>query len=430
MSMLVDREQSKDPARPFQFLFLSEILGRPVIAADGARIGRLSDVIVVGGEPYPRVDAILVRARDGETLLVPAAGIEAIERTRVRLTAHAQPLPDAGTATPERIRLVAEILDRQIVDVEGAKVVRVNDLHFLEANGALRLAHVDVGFRGLVRRMGWERTIDGVVRGLRPAARYLGADQLLPWKLVQPLDLSPGKIRLDVAQRLLATMHPADLAEVLEDLDRPQRTQLFSRMDLETAADALEEASPEVANQLLEEMPAEKAADIVEEMDADEAADVLGDLQPETREEVLEAMEAPEAQELERLLEHPTRSAGGLMNPNVMKLEPGITVAGALSAIRREAHEGTRIEEVYVVNGGTLGGMCALRDLVLAEPHKTLAEIAHEVPATVGVDATLADVAEIASKYTLTAVPVLDETGLLIGAVTVDDILTNVLHVD
>jgi Mg/Co/Ni transporter MgtE len=276
--------------------------------------------------------------------------------------------------------------------------------------------------------MGWERPVDGLVRTLRPAAPYLRSDHLLSWKLVQPLDRSPGRVRLEVAQRALAQLHPADLAEILEELDRDQRAALLQRLDVETAADALEEAPPEMTAQLLEEVSPEKAADILEEMAPDEAADVLGELPAEARRELLEAMERPEAREVQQLLGYSRDSAGGLMTPDRVQLAPSATVADALAEVRRRADELPLVYEIFLTDpGGVLKGVCTLRDLVLSDPTSPLERIGREAPATVEPDASVREVADAASKYNLLSVPVVDKVGVLLGMVTVDDILAEVL---
>jgi CBS domain-containing protein/sporulation protein YlmC with PRC-barrel domain len=411
-----------------RFLFFSSLLGQPVSVGDGEPIGRLADLVTGTGEAYPPVESVVVKARGGQRLQVPWSAVEAIEPRGLRLKPGARPEPEPEAAPPDRLRLAQEILDRQIVDVEGAKLVRVNDLHFLDVKGRLRIAHVDVGFRGLVRRLGWERLVDGAVGAIRPTAQYLSSDHLLSWKLVQPLDSAPGKVRLEVAQRALAQLHPADLAEILEELDRDQRAVLLERLDVETAADALEEAPPEVTAQLLEQVAPEKAADILEEMAPDEAADVLGELPSEARQELLEAMERPEAHEVQRLLGYPPDSAGGLMTPDRVQLPVAASVQDALAEVRRRADELPVVYEIFLTDdAGVLKGLCTLRDLVIAEPASPLQRIAREPPATVEPDASLRDVAGAASKYNLLSVPVVDKLGVLLGMVTVDDILAEVL---
>jgi magnesium transporter len=410
-----------------RFVFFSSLLGQAVVAASGERLGTVSDLVVATGEPYPPVESLVVKGRGGR-VLYPWSAVDRQFGGRLTLRADA-----TGTAPPEkppadRIPLAEEILDRQIVDVHDAKLVRVNDLHFLEVKGQLRVAHVDVGFRGLIRRMGWEPLVDRTVAALRPSAPYLSSDRFVSWKLVQPLDRSPGKLRLEVAQRLLATLHPADLAEILEDLDRDQRTVLLQRLDVETAADALEEVKPELSAQLLEEVSAAHAADILEEMQPDEAADVLSELRGEAREEMLAAMERPEAKEVQELLAYPPDSAGGLMTPDRLQLSPTQTVADAIAELRRRADELPFVYELFVADEkGRLVGVCTLRDLVLNEPATALGKLMREPPATVLLEARLRDVAAEAAKYRAMSVPVLNEAGLLQGMVTVDDLLTEVI---
>jgi CBS domain-containing protein/sporulation protein YlmC with PRC-barrel domain len=421
-------ETAADP-RPSdpRFVFFSDLLGRPVLASDGRRLGKLTDLVAATGEAYPPVESLVVGSGK-ERVQLPWSAVERMSGGTLVIRADAQGAAPPATPLPDRIPLADEILDRQIVDVHDAKLVRVNDLHFLEVNRQLRIAHVDVGFRGLVRRMGWERAVDRVVSLVRPRAPYLASDQLVSWKLVQPLDSSAGKVRLEVAQRLLAEIHPADLAEIMEELDRDQRQVLLERLDVETAADALEEASPELAAQLLEEVPPERAADILEEMAPDEAADVLSELPGETRAELVEAMERPEAAEVQELLAYPRDSAGGLMTPDRIQLTPEQTVADAFAEVRRRAEEVPLVYEIFVVDlAGVLKGIVTLKDLILAEPGAALSALLREAPATVQADDRLRDVALAATKYNMISVPVVDELGVLRGMVTVDDILAEVV---
>jgi magnesium transporter len=416
-----------DTAADPRFRFLSSIIGRPVRGSDGARLGTLADLVVATGEPYPPVESLVLKGKAGRRQY-PWSSVERFGDRGLTLKAGAVASTPPEQPLADRIPLVEEILDKQIVDVHDAKLVRVNDLHFLELKGQLRIAHVDVGLRGLIRRMGWEPLVDRTLKLVRPGAPYLTSDHLVSWKLVQPLDQSAGKVRLEVAQRLLATLHPADLAEIMEDLGRDQRTVLLGRLDVETAADALEEASSELAAQLLEEVPPEKAADILEEMAPDEAADVLSGLPGDTRDEVLAAMERPEAREVEALLAYPQDSAGGLMTPDRIQLAPERTIADAVGELRRRAEELPLVYEIFVADpDGRLLGICTLRDLVLHEPATRLGTIMREPPVTLGVHDRLREVAAAAAKYNLVSVPVINEAGVLQGMVTVDDILGEVL---
>jgi len=418
------REVFGDP----RFLFFSDLLGGAVVDAAGRRLGRLVDLVAATGEPYPPVESLVVRGRGGR-LLLPWGAVERLEPRRLVLRPGATGAPPPALHAPDRIPLAEEILDRQIVDVHDAKVVRVNDLHFLEAKGQLRVAHVDVGLRGLVRRLGWERPVDRVVRLVDRHARYLGADRFVSWKLVQPLDRAPGRVRLEVAQRVLATLHPADLAEIMEELDREARTRLFQRLDVETAAEALQEAPPELTAGLLGVVPPERAADILEEMAPDGAADALAGLPGETRAEVLAAMERPEARAVEQLLAYPGDSVGGLMTPDRIELRRGQTVAEAVAELRRRDQELPFIYELWVVDEGRrLEGVVTLRDLLLHDPGEPVGGFMRQPPATVRAEERLSDVAAAAAKYDLASVPVVDGEGVLHGMVTVDDILGAVVH--
>ncbi len=417
------RETFGDP----RFLFLSDLLGRPVAGAGGAALGRLVDLVVATGENYPPVESLVLKGPSGR-VQYPWTAVERLDARGLALKADAAGAPPPERPPADRIPLAEEILDKQIVDVHDAKLVRVNDLHFLEVKGQLRVAHVDVGFRGLVRRMGWQAWVDGAVQLVAREARYLRSDQLVSWKLVQPLDRSPGRVRLEVAQRLLATLHPADLAEIMEDLDRDQRAVLLQRLDVETAAEALEEAPPELAAQLLEEVAPEKAADILEEMAPDEAADVLHDLPGDTRAEVLAAMERPEAREVQALMAYPPDSAGGLMTPDRLQVFPDQTLAEAILELRKRAEELPFVYELYVVDGaGKLVGLLTLRDLLLHDAATPVKDVMREPPATVLTGDGLKEVAGAASKYNLMTVPVVDQAGALHGMVTVDDILAEVI---
>ena len=414
------------PSGKFRFLFFTDLVGKRVVSSDGESLGRLSDLVAVSGEPYPPVESLLVRS--GRTLKqVPWSSVASVNGN-IELVPGATVGPAPSVPVADRLHLGQEILDRQIVDIEGAKLVRVNDLHFLETKGQMRIAHVDVGLRGLVRRMGWQRPVDGVVSLLRPRARYLNADNFLSWKLVQPIESAPGRVRIEATKKALASLHPADLAEIMEDLDRHQREVLFQRLDVETAADALEETSTELATELLEAVPPEKAADILEEMAPDEAADALSELPGHTREELLQAMEKPEAAEVAELLEYHPRSAGGLMTPYLVELSPSATVAEAFAEVRRRAEELPLLYEIFLVEGGLLQGMVTLKDLIVAaDPSLPLSSLLREIPASVGADADVRDVARAASKYNLLSVPVVDRAGSLMGMVTVDDILAEVV---
>ena len=403
------------------FVFLSELLGKPAVAASGERLGSVVDFLADASEPaYPKVTALRVRVSlaRGDVRRVEWSDVAACEprATQLKRGAEAlQPLKLLGNEIP----LAQDVLDRQIVDTDDAKVERVNDLHLLRARGDLRVAHVDVGFRGLVRRMGWQRVFDRV---------FDLKDQFVPWKHVQPLAAGTSRVRLDLARRAMAEVHPSDLAEILEDLDRRERAVLFRDLPLEFAADALEESEPELQRELLRMVEPAKAADIVEEMQPDAAADLLSELPPDESKEILAAMEAPEAREVQQLLTYDENSAGGMMNTEYLRLAPAMTAQQALQTVREQAREVAQVHDCFVVQRDLrLLGVLSLRDLLIATPEAPVDAIMHEHPAPLEPEDSASKVAELASKYNLFSLPVVSQ-GKLVGIVTVDDVLEKVLH--
>jgi flagellar motility protein MotE (MotC chaperone) len=416
------------PPTEGNFLYLSDLLGLPVRDPSNRRLGTLVDLLADASGAYPRVVALRVRIRlRGEVLRVEWADVAAWNARSLRLRRGAEAFGLLQLLSSE-IPLAQDVLDRQIVDTDGAKVERVNDLHLLRARGELRVAHVDVGFRGLVRRMGWQEMVDGLVRRIRPGSPYLTREKLVSWKYVQPLSAGSPRVRLDVARSAVAEMHPADLAEILEDLDRRERAVLFRGLSLEAAAGALEEAEPELQRELLETLEPAKAADVLEEMEADDAADLLADLPKEASAELLAEMEPSEAREVEQLLAYGEDTAGGLMNPEFLRLESQITAQQSLERIRSQAETVPHLHDAFVLGSdGKLAGVLSLRDIIVAKPETPVLGLMHEHPAPLNPDDPVKYVAEQAAKYNLFSLPVLDADGDA-GVVTVDDVLEKVLH--
>lgn len=420
------RASGTAPSEEGAFIFLSQLLGVPVRLPDGAVLGRLADLLVDPGHSYPPVTALRVRLSRSELRRVSWEDVVdcATSGVTVRSAEALVPL----LPVPPEIPLAQDVLDRQIVDTDGAKVKRVNDLHLVVARGGLRVAHVDVGFRGLVRRMGWELLVDGAIRLVRSRAGYLRAEEFLSWKHVQPLAAGVSRVRLDVARSALAELHPADLAEILADLDRRERAVLFRELPVEAAAEALEEAEPELQRELLGALPPDRAADIVEAMEPDDAADLIGDLPRDESEQLLAAMEAPEAREVQQLLRYDESSAGGLMTPDFLQVPPGITVAQALVAVREQARTVEHVHDVFVIGSDRrLAGALSIRDLLLANPDQPVDTAMHEHPAPLVVDDGARKVAELTAKYALLSLPVLDVNRRVLGVVTIDDVLEKVL---
>jgi CBS domain-containing protein len=426
----VSPAEGAHPASAASFLFYSSLHGRPVVDASGATIGRLDDLAVTLADTFPATNALAIRRGRLESFSLTARwrDVASIDPDAVRLRVAVDRLVPGRWVPAEQSFWVTQVLlDRQIVDTAGAKVVRVNDLHFLRvATGDLHLVHVDVGFRGLVRRLGWSRAIDAVVRRLAPQAHYLDDERLITWRYVQPLH-SGDALQLSVTRRELGELHPAELADILTELDGRERESVFRALDPESAADALTEVEPKIRERLIASVPPEQAADILEEMPPDEAADLLSALPEPDSNLLLQKMEHDEAKDVQALLRYEADTAGGMMTTELLALPASLTAAETLARLRSLVAEVELIYYLYVVDpDGRLEGVLTIRQLLLAEPRDRLQDIMERDVVIVHPDDTRERVAEVVEKYNLLAVPVIDEESKLLGIVTVDDVLTHI----
>jgi sporulation protein YlmC with PRC-barrel domain len=260
-----------------KFLFFSELLGRPVRSADGALLGRTADLKVRLGELYPKAGTLAVRRRSERTASGLDWGqVQVLGEKAVVLRPGAEARLSPLEVGAEEILLREDLLDKQVVDTHGARIERVNDVHLLFVHGELRLAHVDFGIRGILRRLGWLRPVDALADWL--FGGRIG-ERLAPWKYVQPLASDPKRnLKLNVTLRRLHELHPSDIADIIEELDRANRSSVFRALDTETAAETLQEVDPKLQLSLIETAPPEKASDILESMEPDEAKDFLAEL--------------------------------------------------------------------------------------------------------------------------------------------------------
>ena len=315
-------------------------------------------------------------------------------------------------------------MDKQIVDIDGRKVVRVNDLRLDEVDGALHLVAVDVGAAGLFRRLGIEGGSRRVARGLhRPIP-----ERYIDWEDVDPVETSVASIKLRVPHGGLAELHPADLATIIDQLAPRDRAGVLASLDDEAVADAIEEMEPDTQVEVLEDLAPERAADILEEMSPDDAADLVADLSDETRDEILALMESEEKAEVQELLAYPEDTAGGIMTTEFVAVPADLTAAETIDRLRELEPDAETIYYVYVVDDEErLVGVLSLRDLIVAQPDARIADAMIDEPVAVGVLADEDEVAEVVAHYNLLAVPVVDDEGRLVGIVTVDDAIDTVL---
>jgi sporulation protein YlmC with PRC-barrel domain len=287
-------------------LYASEFIGRPVVDADGKRIGKLRDLIAIrhGDVPHPQLIAIEVKQPSG-IVYIPMHDVAALISLAIPLKKRFSEITPYSPQA-EDFHLVRDVLDKQIIDTDGMRVVRVNDLQLTRVNGSVYIANVDVSGAGLIRRLG----LGGLADRLSSRPRASDLPSTISWDNIELLS-SDQPMRLKVPSSRMADLHPADLAEILSDLTRQEGSKILETLDIETLADTLEEVEPEFQVSLIERMPDDRVADVLEEMAPDEAADLLAELPQDRKHELLELMEDDEAEDVRKLMTFPEDTAGG-----------------------------------------------------------------------------------------------------------------------
>jgi magnesium transporter len=402
---------------------LTSLLGTPVTDAEGHLRGRLKDIAVATGTDAGKVAGLVLKTRTGlclvsseEVMETPAGTLE------LRSAESLVPLKDEGNY----LFLRQDLVDRQIIDIHGRKVVRVNDvdLEWMGKGAAhlLRVAEVEVGLRGAVRR---------VFKGILPRALLDSLSRKfknggIPWQFVDVIEVDPARrVKLRIEYERLAEMHPSDLAEILEDLAPAEREAVFTSLDEEVAAETLEEVDPKLQKTLLEKLDEEKIADIVEEMDPGAAADLLAELPEEQSDAILEEMEPEERQEVSELLEFDENSAAGCMTTDFVYLSLEATVAQAVQALRSFDGDPETVTEIYLLDEKRiLRGAIPLARLVMAQPETRLAALTEPRVLRCPPDMNQNELAEMFDKYNLRALPVVDALGRMVGVVQADQVIS------
>ncbi len=411
------------------FTFFTELVRKDVLDRHGRFVGHPYDFTAQLNETYPRVTSLIVasglirktyyivpwnevhQTASGLQLKVPLASLEG--------------RPDYPR--DEGATLRRGVLDQQVVDTFNRKVVRVNDLHFLRVDDDLRIAHVDIGFRGLIRRLGWEHAVDGIVKFFNRHARYLTDEGFISWKYVQPLSIqsATGCIQLSVEMEELRKIPPSDISTMLMELDPYQRAALVKTMDVQSQVDVITELELKWQKDLLEELDTQTAVRLIERMPADEATDLLAELSKRDAERILGAISTKKAREIAELMEHESDSAGGLMTTEFITLRPGMSVGEAIEYIRTvELKKAETIYTCFVVDDEEkLIGTVSYRKLLLEPLDERIDDVMLEKPPAVNVEDSVKDVAYAMDKYNLYTLPAVDDDGILEGIITVDDVL-------
>lgn len=418
----------KEKIRAQREFFLSRALGKPIYDRAGRSVGRLRDMAVRWDNHYPRVTGIKY-AKDVQMLI----GIDQIERWdesgirlgvafpgKLRPGSKGEQRPLLRPLSKEEIYVSKWLLDKQIIDTKGSKLVRVNDimLAWIESGTAreLILVAVDVGVRGLLRRIGAE----ALVRGR--------AQNLVDWKYIKPLESRMESLRLTLERPSLNELHPADLADIIEDLDSASRTRLLAGLDRQTAIEALTEADIDTQVEIITGMDSARASKLLAEMPPDEAADILGELPEEKSGELLGLMDREEAEDVRELMEYEENTAGALMTNEFIAFPADITAEECIDRLRELAPSAETVYYLYIVDHReVLKGVVTLRDLIVAPPRAELGAIMRTRIVSARAGDNVKRVQEMVAKYDLLALPVVDDQSVLLGIITVDDVMETVL---
>jgi magnesium transporter len=415
------RQFSILPAMPA--LALTELLGAPVIDTGGKTCGRVREVALAPQEDRVRVSILIVKTKSGDRIL-PLQSVTSINGGVRTSNAVGDWVPSNGTEG--LFLLERDLLDQQVIDVHGRKVVRVNDVDLHQesvgSRAVLKVGSVDVGARGAIRRL---------LKGVVPlAALHVLLNQIparnIPWDFVDLIETDPARrVKLKISHERLAKLHPADIADIVEDLAPDEREAVFETLDENVAAGALEEVEPKVQKAIVESLDSDRVAEIMEEMQPNAAADLLADLPEEKTEKILEEMAPEERQEVSGLLEFKEDSAAGRMTTEFIALPVTATAHDAVEALRQFEGGIETVSTIFLVDShNTLSGTVPLAKLVLASPATPLLSLTQEPLISCKADASEKEVAELFDKYNLLTLPVIDENNHLSGVITSDDVIS------
>lgn len=430
-------------------IFFSTLLRQSIYDIEGRRIGALRDVCVALHETFPVVTALVVYTPlgNGKTeMIIPWSVVDSLEEPKIHLLVK-QAQIQSYTPLSDELLLRRDILDKQIVDTQGFRVVKVNDLKLAQIKKTVHLVGVDISASGLLRRLGILAPVERLSRVL---PIHL-TERTITWNYVEPIQmvragtttgqLMPAfagagagmtgvvpQVQLNVSHTKISELRPADIADILEQLDVEDAGAMLDRLDTETAAEAFNEVESPLQYEILSELDPERASDLLEALAPDDAADILADLPAHEAERLLSLMPASEAQSIRDLLRYGAETAGGLMTTEVLSLSQDLTAEDALAYLRQHSKHLEMIYYLYIVDAEQhLAGVVSLRELVVANPQTRLEELMDSDVIKVTIDTDQEKVAQVIAKYDLLGVPVVDSENHLVGLVTVDDVI-DVLH--
>ena len=395
-------------------LYLSQILGRPIFDAEGEKIASIRDVIVLyGEEEYPSVVGLVARYRRRD-FFMSRKRLKSLNEGGARMNSEKINLKPF-TRRVNEVLLAKDVLDNQLIDVDGKRVVRVNDVQIIQVGDEWRVSGADVSLQGFLRRL--------MPKGFYGSSKIV---EVIDWADVGYLatDSASATVTLKSSKDKLARLHPVEIAQLAESLSPIHRTEIVESLDDEIAADILEEMSTENQARILEEMDEERAADILEEMSPDDAVDVLGEMDEEKAQELFDLMEDEEKADVAELMSFAHDTAGGLMTTEFVVFPKDLTVAQTIARLREMAETPNMIYYLYVVeeeNSWKICGVISLRSLILADPTYPLSQVMRERFQFAHPNDEAEAAAQKIAEYNLLALPVIDDLGEIAGIVTVDD---------
>jgi CBS domain-containing protein/sporulation protein YlmC with PRC-barrel domain len=412
--------------------YLSQILGKKFISPEGKILGMIRDFLIdttiqAGPDPEPlRPRVIAVKVKAGKEAKIYDFATFEVKRFKQKLQVTCYEVHEtAEEICPNCLWLAENILDKQIVDINGRKLVRVNDVRMVMIPSGTYAIAVDVGIAGLLRRIG----IGWVLQTALDPVNVSIPGKMILWDDIETVDFSKSSIKLSKSSSKLHMLHPSDLADIIEDLDRATRTSIFASLDEEQAADVLEELEPKAQIEIAESLPVEKMADLLEKMPADEAADLLDVLEEEKAIKILDEMEKESSEEVRELLEYTDKVVGSIMTTGFLTFREDMTVEETINEIRKEHPEPSNIYSIFVTDkNNKLVFAISLMELIIANPSLKLKEITKQKPLTVFDQDKVDSLAELFSMYNLLAVPVINRDMELEGVVVVEDIVEDLLN--
>lgn len=402
--------------------FFSQVQGKRIVDREGNAVGKLTDLSLKPGETLLEISRIVYTSNIlGEKVILPMSSVHSINGD-IRLDMARDEIPP-GKFSEKELLVTETILDKQIVDIDGLKVVRVNDVLLAQVKRSFCLVAVDVGFKGILRRLG----LGSLSRGLLDTL----PDHIIPWSYIDPLDPSLRRIHLKISRKTINDLHPADIADILEELNNKDRLLILDSLGEETAAETMEEMDPQVQATVVKQMDSDDVADILENMNPDDAADLLGIMPEDKASEVLDLMNEKEAEEVKELMSYGDRSAGSLMTTEYIAVPSECSVSDIFSRLRRSGQETDMIYYIYVLNSEEhLLGVLSLRDLLLADPAQKAEDVMKKDIISVLPTSSVEEVTNLLSKYDFLSVPVVDQSGRILGIVTFDDALDDIIPED